>query len=232
MIKINSALVLYFIAVVLFICSFYFKSESLELFSRPVIIPSIYYFYYTSVKGKVNLLFSLSIFSYFLAEILFLISEIEYLIPRLIFNLIPYFAITFFLYQDFLYYFKKKKYKANSSILYLVAIFLLYLLYSVLSLTMDSPYIEFYIYITYAVLLFTIALLCFLIQFNFNNKTILYTILMVICFIISDFFFVFATQMKDIVLLKMIFLITKQLSFFLFTAYYINRTKYILWKKR
>lgn len=231
MIKINSALLLYFVAAVLYICSIYFNNEDLQLFSRPVILPSIFYYYYTSVKGKVNLLLSLSIFSYFLAEILSLMSDVEYLIPRLIFNLIPYFIIAHFLFQDFLYYLKKKKYKANTYLFYIVALFLLYLLYNVLSLTMDSSYIEFSIYITFAVLLFAMTLLCFLIQFNFNNKTILFMVLMVICFVISDFFYVFSSQMKDIISLKMIFLITKQLSFFLYITYFINRTKFMLWKK-
>lgn len=230
MIKINSALLLYFLAVVLYICSVYFKSENLELFSRPVILPSIFYFYYTSVKGKVNLLFTISVLFYFISEILFLISDVEFVIQRLICNLIPYFIITYFLLQDFLFYVKKQKKRTNNSSFYITSILLFYLLYSVLSMTKDSSYVEFSMYIAFAVFLFIMTLLSFLIQMNFTNKSILYMVLMVICFVISDFFFVFSTQMKDILSLKMIFLISKQFSFFLYTSYFINRTKYKLWK--
>ena len=103
MANLNSALVLYFGALILYVVSIFFDSPNLELFSRPIIIPSIYYFYFISVKGRVNLLFSVSILSFFIGEILYLISASDFLIPGLICFGIPYFIVTYFLCQDFLY---------------------------------------------------------------------------------------------------------------------------------
>ncbi|MFD2909359.1 hypothetical protein ACFSX9_11535 [Flavobacterium ardleyense] len=228
--NLNPALVLFFSALALYLISLFLDSPHLELFCRPVIIPAIFYYYYTSVKGRINLLFSLTILSYFTAEILFLISDVEFLIPRLLFNLMPYFVITHFLVQDYFYYLKKKKYKTINLFFYLILIFLVYILFSVLSLTLESSQIIFAIYIAFAVLLLAISFVCFLILFAFNNKTILYMVLMVISFLISDLFFIFATQMTDIFALKFIFLASKQVSFFLYTSYFIKRTKYQLWK--
>ena len=101
--KVNPAVILFFGALILYVVSIVVDSQNLELFSRPVIIPSIYYFYFISVKGRINLLFSISILSFFIGEILYLISTSDFQIPILICFGIPYFIITYFLCQDFLY---------------------------------------------------------------------------------------------------------------------------------
>ena len=75
--KVNPAVILFFGALILYVVSIVVDSQNLELFSRPVIIPSIYYFYFISVKGRINLLFSISILSFFIGEILYLISKLD-----------------------------------------------------------------------------------------------------------------------------------------------------------
>ena len=106
MVKVNSALILYFTAFVLYMIAVIIGSDNLELFSKPIIIPSIYYYYYISVRGKVNYLFSFSILSFFIGEILHLISREDFNISGLIFLLIPYFIILHFIIQDLIYYLK------------------------------------------------------------------------------------------------------------------------------
>ena len=226
MIKLNSALLFYFTALLLYACSIFFDSQNLELFCRPVIIPSVYYFYFTSVKGKVNFLFSISILFFFVGEILFLISQTDFLIPGLICYLLPYFIVTFFLCQDFLYYLKKKQYKVNSLAFYIIFLLLLYLIYNSLFLAMESSKVEFSIYILFGILLLFMGMISFLIQFNFNNRTILFMILMVIAFVVSDLFFIFSTRMQDLMALKMINLLMQQLSYFLYAGYFIYRSRY------
>ena len=69
MFKVNSALILYFIASILYVFAVLIGSDNLELFSKPIIIPSIYYFYYISVRGKIDYLFTFSVVSFFIGEI-------------------------------------------------------------------------------------------------------------------------------------------------------------------
>jgi hypothetical protein len=107
MVKVNSALILYFTAFVLYIIAVLIGSDNLELFSKPIIIPSIYYFYYISVRGKINYLFSFSVLSFFIGEILHLISREEFNISGLIFLLIPYFYYFIFHHSRFNLLFKK-----------------------------------------------------------------------------------------------------------------------------
>ncbi|WP_396164147.1 hypothetical protein [Flavobacterium sp.] len=229
--KVHSALILYLAAILFYVMAVLFGSDNLELLIKPIIIPSVYYFYYISVKGKISFLFSFSILSYFFAEILLLISASDFLYPGLFCFGIPYLIITYFLAQDFLYYLKKRKYAINNFSFYIIIILLFYLLYNVLSFINESSKLEFSFYIFNGILLFVMGIFAFLIQFNFSNKTILYMVLMVVFFIISDLFFIFSKSTKDVIALKLISIITQQLSYFFYVSYFICRTKTYSFKK-
>ncbi|MDP5002176.1 MAG: hypothetical protein NWQ14_02500 [Flavobacterium sp.] len=225
MVKVNSALFLYFAAILLYVVAVLIGSDNLELFSKPIIIPSIYYFYYTSVKGKISYLFTFSVLSYFTGEILFLLNQDDFLLSSLVFFGIPYIIITFFLAQDFLFYLKIKKYDVNNISFYIILMLLFYLLYNVLSFINETSQIEFSIYIIYGILLLVMGLLSFLIQFNFNNKAISFMVLMVVFFIISDLFYIFSKSTKDVMALKLINVVSQQLSYYLYVGYFVYRTK-------
>jgi hypothetical protein len=225
MVKVNSALFLYFAAILLYVVAVLIGSDNLELFSKPIIIPSIYYFYYTSVKGKISYLFTFSVLSYFIGEILFLLNQDDFLVSSLVFFGIPYIIITFFLAQDFLFYLKIKKYDVNNISFYIILMLLFYLLYNVLSFINETSQIEFSIYIMYGILLLVMGLLSFLIQFNFNNKAISFMVLMVVFFIISDLFYIFSKSTKDVMALKLINVVSQQLSYYLYVGYFVYRTK-------
>ncbi|MQP52536.1 MULTISPECIES: hypothetical protein [unclassified Flavobacterium] len=225
MVKVNSALFLYFAAILLYVVAVLIGSDNLELFSKPIIIPSIYYFYYTSVKGKISYLFTFSVLSYFIGEILFLLNQDDFLVSSLVFFGIPYIIITFFLAQDFLFYLKIKKYDVNNISFYIILMLLFYLLYNVLSFINETSQIEFSIYIIYGILLLVMGLLSFLIQFNFNNKAISFMVLMIVFFIISDLFYIFSKSTKDVMALKLINVVSQQLSYYLYVGYFVYRTK-------
>ncbi|MDP5096799.1 MAG: hypothetical protein NWP90_03810 [Flavobacterium sp.] len=225
MVKVNSALFLYFAAILLYVVAVLIGSDNLELFSKPIIIPSIYYFYYTSVKGKISYLFTFSVLSYFTGEILFLLNQDDFLLSSLVFFGIPYIIITFFLTKDFLFYLKIKKYDVNNISFYIILMLLFYLLYNVLSFINETSQIEFSIYIIYGILLLVMGLLSFLIQFNFNNKAISFMVLMVVFFIISDLFYIFSKSTKDVMALKLINVVSQQLSYYLYVGYFVYRTK-------
>ena len=146
MLKVNSALILYFTAFILYVFAVIIGSDNLELFSKPIIIPSIYYFYYISVRGKIDYLFSFSVLSFFIGEILHLISREEFNVSGLIFLLIPYFIILFFIFQDLIYYLKKKKINLNTFSFYIIVMLLLYLFFNVLMMMIEENSFEFFIY--------------------------------------------------------------------------------------
>ncbi|TDR26005.1 hypothetical protein [Flavobacterium cheniae] len=232
MVKVNSALILYFTAFVIYIIAVLIDSDNLELFSKPIIIPSIYYYYYISVRGKVNYLFSFSILSFFIGEILHLISRVDFNISGLIFLLIPYFIILHFIIQDLIYYLKKQKIKLNTFSFYIILMLLVYLFFNVLMMMIEESSFDFFIYALYGIMLLLMGVLAFVMQINYTNRTILYTGIMVACFIVSDLFFVFYKKLPDLIALKMINVVTQELSFFCYISYFIYRTKFKLYGKR
>ena len=231
MVKVNSALLLYFTAFVLYVIAVLIGSDNLELFSKPIIIPSIFYYYYISVRGRIDYLFSFSVLSFFIGEILHLISREDFLISGLLFLLIPYFIVLYFIFQDLIYYLKKKKIKLNTFSFYIVITLLVYLFFSVLMMMVEENSIEFFIYALYGITLVLMGVLAFVMQINYSNKTILFTGLMVVSFIVSDLFFVFYKKLPDLVALKMINVTTQELSFFCYISYFIYRTKFKLYGK-
>ncbi len=232
MVKVNSALILYFIAFIFYIIAVLIGSDNLELFSKPIIIPSIYYYYYISVRGKVNYLFSFSILSFFIGEILHLISREDFNISGLIFLLIPYFIILHFIIQDLIYYLKKQKIKLNTFSFYIILMLLVYLFFNVLMMMIEESSFDFFIYALYGTTLLLMGVLAFVMQINYTNRTILYTGIMVACFIVSDLFFVFYKKLPDLIALKMINVVTQELSFFCYISYFIYRTKFKLYGER
>lgn len=232
MVKVNSALILYFIAFIFYIIAVLIGSDNLELFSKPIIIPSIYYYYYISVRGKINYLFSFSILSFFIGEILHLISREDFNISGLIFLLIPYFIILYFIIQDLVYYLKKQKIKLNTFSFYIILMLLVYLFFNVLMMMIEESNFDFFIYALYGITLLLMGILAFVILINYTNRTILYTGFMVACFIVSDLFFVFYKKIPDLLALKMINVTTQELSFFCYISYFIYRTKFKLYVKR
>ena len=229
MLKVNSALILYFTAFILYVFAVLIGSDNLELFSKPIIIPSIYYYYYTSVKGKINYLFSFSVLSFFLGEILHLISREEFNILGLIFLLIPYFIVLYFIFQDLIYYLKKKKININTFSFYIIVMLLVYLFFNGLMLMIEEKSFEFFIYFLFGILLLLMGILAFVMLINYINRTILYTGFMVGCFLISDLFFVFSKKIPDLIALKLINVATQELSFFCYISYFVYRTKFKLY---
>ena len=229
MVKVNSALILYFTAFVLYMIAVIIGSDNLELFSKPIIIPSIYYFYYISVRGKIDYLFSLSVLSFFIGEILHLISREEFNVSGLVFLLIPYFIVLYFIFQDLIYYLKKKKINLNTFSFYIIVMLLVYLLFNALMMMIEEKSFEFFIYFLYGILLLLMGILAFVMLINYNNRTILYTGFMVGCFLISDLFFVFSKNIPDLLALKMINVATQELSFFFYISYFVYRTKFKLY---
>ena len=143
----------------------------------------------------------------------------------MIFFGLPYVIVTFFLAQDFLYYSRVKNYEINSISFYILLFLLFYLLYNILSFINESSQLEFSIYIIYGILLLVMSLMSFVIQFNFDNKATSNMVLMMVFFIVSDFFFIFAKSTKDVLVLQIVYIISQQLSYYMYVNYFICRTK-------
>ncbi len=103
---------------------------------------------------------------------------------------------------------------------------LVYLFFNVLMMMIEESSFDFFIYALFGITLLLMGVLVFVMQINYTNRTILFSALMVACFIVSDLFFVFYRKLPDLLALKMINVTTQELSFFCYISYFIYRTKF------
>lgn len=182
----SPSLVLYFIATILSIVGVTFDVETLELITKPMIVPSIYFYYVNKTKGEINLLFSIAIFCSFVADMLVLIDLPNGTLPISLLNICMYSIFTYFIVEDLGF-----KNIADQNIITLVGLsaFFLFVLYVILDLMKGLDSLTFNVFVVYGVILSSLsALICY----NHLNKPSLksyYALLMCICFIVSDVFF-------------------------------------------
>ena len=182
----SPSLFLYFVATILAIVAVAFDIETLELVAKPMIVPSIYFFYVNQAKGEINLLFSIAVFCSFAADMLVLIDFSSNTLLISLLNICMYSIFTYFIIEDV-----GLNNISDQKIISLIglSVFFLFVLYIILDLMKGLDSLTFNVFVFYGILLSSLsALICY----NHLNRPTLksyYALLMCICFIISDVFF-------------------------------------------
>lgn len=182
----SPSLILYTIATILAIVGVTFNMETLELIAKPMIVPSIYFFYVNQTKGEVNLLFSIAIFTSFVADMLVLIDLSNSTLPISILNICMYSIFIYFIVDDL--GFKSIK---DQKVFSLIGFFLffLFVLYVILDLMKGLDNLTFNVFTVYGIILSSLsALICYN-HFNKPSLKSYYALLICICFVVSDVFF-------------------------------------------
>lgn len=182
----NPSLVLYFVATIFAIIGVTFNYETFELLAKPMIVPSIYFFYVQLCKGEINLLFTTAVFCSFAADMIVLINLPNGTLLIAFLNICMYLIFTYFILMDI-----GVKSFINKKIISLMgfSVFFLFVLTVILDLMKGMDRLEFNVFVFYGILL---SILSALICYNHLYKSSLrsyYALLMCICFIVSDVFF-------------------------------------------
>ena len=109
--KFHASLCLYFISGFLFVIAIAINSEILTLIAKPIIIPSLLFYYFSRIKKKANDLFVLSFVFFFIADMVYLINQEDYYYLGLFIYLLPYFIIIYFLFTDLILLLRNKSVK-------------------------------------------------------------------------------------------------------------------------
>ncbi len=182
----SPALVLFFIASCLSIVGVFFKIDSLVLVMKPVIVPSICYYYLQKEEFKVNWLFFLAIFCSFISDmiVLFKLPEGDFSIA--IFNILLYLIWIYFLLKDMGVKMVNPKF-----IFYFVFIVLSFfsITYTVLGLMSSLDDFMINVYMVYGCVLSVLSSIAVFNHFLKLTEKTFYGLIMCFCFIISDVFF-------------------------------------------
>ena len=221
--KLNASLGLYILAGVLYVVSSCLDNEWITLVTKPIIIPSIVFYYFTQIRRKSDDLFVLSLVLFFFGDILYLINIEDYYFFGLFLFLIPYLIIIYFIYKDFRLLLQVRPIKKIDISLVIVLLTMLYLTYSLLTLIEFSSNKEFVYILLFSIELFLMTLLTALVFLYSSYRKNAYLAFTIVSFILSDVFFMLDKQF-NLVVFKLVNTLTQTISYYFYVMYFLERT--------
>lgn len=219
------ALILYFSVIILFMVSLVLKMDELTLLTKPVIIPSIF-FYYTQKKENINWFYVLMLFIFFAGDMIVLIDfENSFRI------IVPMFIVSYSLFLKSLVDdsmgISLNEIKSSHLFALLLCLFLLlYLFISSLDLLMEIERGSIWFLVVYGTVLLMAGLLSSLNYIIKPSRLSLLMTLTTLCFVVSDVFFVLKKYFLEVEILDYISNLMQALSYFFLTHYYLQKDRY------
>lgn len=221
--KLNASLILFAISGVLYIIAASIGNESLALITKPVIIPSIVFYYFTQIRRRSDDLFVLSLILFFLGDILYLINVEEYYFFGLFLFLIPYLIFIYFIYKDFRLLLQVKEIKKIDTSLIIVIVTMIYLTYSIINLIEYESEKEFIYVLFFGLELFVMTILSGLVFSYSTYRKNAYLAFTVVSFVLSDVFFMLDKQF-DLVVFKTVNTLAQTISYYFYVMYFLERS--------
>lgn len=225
MVKKNPSIILFCIAGILYFISVLINNEYLALLTKPVIIPSIFVYYYIESKGRLNNLFVLSLVTFFIGDMLYLINIDDYYVLGLFVFLTPYLIVLFFLFKDIVNFLKRNKINKSDLSFIIILFFLIYLMISILNVLDTSSNVEFIYFLLFGIELVFMGVFATLLYVNENSKVNFYLIIGVSLFIVSDIFFILNKNLFPLIIFKLANILSQIISYYFYTRYFIERQK-------
>jgi len=215
------SLVLYFTACTLYMLAVVVKNENLLLLAKPVIVPSIMFYYWQEVKGKVSLEYLTIVLLFFFGDMIVLLEVQNSFIFIVCLFLIAYCIFLKSLCKCMWRFGLKIKQKSHLVVLLVCVFFLIYLLIATLDLLLESETKHIGFLVFYGIILVIIGVVSAL---NYIVRPIRLTFFMCLaslCFIISDVFYILKSYYYELEILDWFNNLAQVLSYYYVTKYFI-----------
>ena len=221
--QINEALVLYFTLCIVVVVSFIFKYDTFGAIVKMFLVPIIFYYYYINTK-KINWLLTSILFFCFIGNIL---GMFEVFVSNVYIMMIPFFiSYVLFLLLGIQDITKIKIKKLEFVIILLVTVFMFYIYFNVINLLTDD-YKGFFVSFSIYGFVLVLAAIISTINILFNNRSYdLYYLFVILCFMISDIFYVINNFYFLIIAFQILGHTLEVLSFYLIVKYILSRENY------
>uniref|UniRef100_UPI00404AAC17 lysoplasmalogenase family protein n=1 Tax=Flavobacterium sp. TaxID=239 RepID=UPI00404AAC17 len=225
--KLNASLFLYFSAFFLYLLSILISSENLSLIAKPIIIPSIFAYYFLKLKSNFNYWFFFSLSLFFIGDMLYLINENDFFELGLMVFLTPYFIVLFFIYEDFNFLYEKRIPIKINFPFFIVFFAIIYILVNLL-IILNTIYPEnFWFFVFFSIALFLMGTTTSILYLSHTNRKIYFLSLAVISFLISDIFFVMNKAVySGMLILQLISAFSQNIAYFFFVKYIFEKSLY------
>ena len=213
------ALILYLVSSVLTIIGLIFELDYLVFLAKPIIAPSIIYYYLQIVNLKFDWLFLIAVLTSFISD-MFVLVDNGISIVVILLNLFVYFIFINFLLKDF---FESKISLKNSHEFLIILLCFFFLLFLIMDLFHNLDRSMYYIYTFYGIILSFLSAIAVYLNLKSQNNRTLNGLLMSICFILSDIFYVLYHYQIKIEIFLVINLIAQIFSYYYMIGYIISK---------
>jgi hypothetical protein len=217
------ALILYMLSGLIFFLSSINGIDYLMLISKPIIIPSIFFYYWQKCQDKINFWFSLVLFLLFVSGVLNLFDGEKIFFYVIVFNFFAYCILLFFTLKSI---FELKFHlpdKINLSYIILMFLFLSSLLYISLFLMLDLKFELYFVIIIYGISSVLLGSLSTILYTQQQNQANFFLMMTSFTFIVSDLFYVMYYYYYDFVFFRGISIFSYLVSFYLLVNYFLLR---------
>lgn len=223
------SLVFYFIACTLVVLFKIMENDSLVLYVKSIIVPLIFIYYLITNNYKISWIKALIFLFCFMGDIFNLLQFNDSGLGALLSFLFVYVLLLKLAVDDFKYskFIKDDYFSMLVSFFFIAAICI-----SILSLNFERIELDFSLYILYGI---TLSLLTFFSIINYlkkGNYTFFCLVIMCVCSMISDAFFVINKYYLNLYAFSFINVFVQVFSYFFMVTYFIENDKYHQSKKQ
>lgn len=219
--KISPALILYFVACILFMLAVIMNNSEIMLVSKPMIIPAIFYYYLQETKKKINWSYVVIMIMCFIGDMVVLIDLPNFLATIIVPFLIAYLLFLKGIIDDSVKIRLRFIKKSHLFVLLICVFFLIYLLINSMDILIGNKTDYMWVIMFYGIILLFIGAIASL---NYIVKPSRYTTFMILTslsFVISDVFYILKKDFSEIETLNFLNNFTQIISYYFLTKYYL-----------
>lgn len=216
------SLILFFITSVSTVIFKLLDFDIMVLFTKSIIIPSLFIFYFVSNNYKITFLKTLIFLMLFVRDVFNTLNIKESPLGSFLCVMIVYVFLLYLALKDFKYL---KFYFKDTVSIFLLILAIGSICYSVLNLKLENLELDFWLYVVFGIILSLLSIIS-IINYNKNdNYTFYNAMLMCICFIVTDIFFVVYKFYFYNYVFSITSIITQFLSYFFMVNYFLEKDK-------
>lgn len=218
------SLILFFVTSALVVLFKLLDYEGLVLCGKSILIPSLFIFYFVSNNYKITFLKGLIFLLLFIRDIFTTLNVSESAMGSFLCILAVYVLLLYLAQKDFK--FLKFSYKDSVSIFILI-LGIGAICYSVLNLELENLELDFSLYVAFGIILSVLSIISIINYIKKGSYAFFNSMLMCLCFIITDIFFVLYKFYFYNYAFTLISIITQFLSYFFMVNYLLEKDKVI-----
>ena len=220
--KIKPSLLLYFASSLLVLFAVVINKQELEQLVKPIVIPSIYFYYLQYRYKRVNWWFSIAILACFVGDMIVLIDP-QFEILWIIFSfLVCYIILIKFGIEDLV---PQKLTIANIGFGIISVGFLLFVIFSIIDLMEPKSTERYILFLLYGICLLILTVISLFNFFSDASKAALYFSIMALCMVISDVFYSFYHFIEPFEMFNYINIFFQLASYYCMVSYFLVRNE-------